>query len=72
MPRRSDHIRNLTPAMIEVLILASQGHSAPSTAETRGVTLDTIKHQRSTLMRRLGADNMTHAVAVAMRRGIIS
>lgn len=62
---------DLTPRMIEELQMAAAGHTARSAASVRGVSFDTVKHQRWFAIRRLGADNLPHAIAICFRRGIL-
>ena len=55
----------------EVLVAASHGLTRRETAEVLGTGDETVKEQRWTACRRLGARNITHAVAIAIRRGLI-
>ena len=61
----------LSAILIDVLQLAADGHSSPEIAAARGVTCHTIKRERTMIMDKLGADTITQAVAIALRRGII-
>lgn len=66
-----EHGKDLSPAMIRALQLAADGYDVSSTASDCGVSVHTIKKHRLSAMYRLGADNMIHAVAMAMRRGVV-
>jgi DNA-binding CsgD family transcriptional regulator len=61
----------LSPFEAEVLNMFAQGHGYESIAEDRGVTKETIKTQMKFVRDKLGANNTTHAVAIAIRRGVI-
>ncbi|MEV6547950.1 LuxR C-terminal-related transcriptional regulator [Streptomyces sp. NPDC051597] len=68
-------IRNrplLTPKRAEMLTLAANGHGDKQIARVMGCTLSTVKTQMRWTCRRLGVDDRTHAVAVALRLGLIS
>lgn len=60
-----------TEAEVRVLQAAAKGWSAPKTATSYGVSLETVKSQRASALKRLGARNITQAVAIAWREGII-
>ncbi len=61
----------LTSREQEVLRLFAEGHSYAEVAELLRVTVDTVRDHARKAMRRLGARNKAHAVALAIRRGII-
>ena len=61
----------MTPAMLHILALASEGLSKKQIAAERRTSESTVKHQCWYMFQVLGADNMAHAVALALRRGII-
>ena len=60
---------SLSPAEKHVLALAAEGYSTQESADMRGVSYETIKNQRADALRRLGARNTTHAVAICLRNG---
>ena len=62
---------NLTPKEIAILKSAADGLSYVQIANRCGVCRNTIKNHCSRIREKLGADNTTHAVAIALRRGII-
>lgn len=62
----------LTRTMIKVLQAAADGENVESTAAVLGVKKGTVHKHRAKLMKRMGADNMVHAVAMGMRRGYIT
>lgn len=49
----------------------SRGMTAPMAAEAMGITLETVKALLDQVRRRLRTKNTTHAVAEAIRRGLI-
>jgi DNA-binding CsgD family transcriptional regulator len=62
---------NLTPREREVLGWAAQGMSAAQTADILHIAKRTVDEHVQTAVRKLGALNRTHAVAIALREGII-
>lgn len=50
---------------------ASEGLSMPETAERNGRSVQTVKTHLDRARAALGARNVTHAVAIALRRGLI-
>lgn len=61
-----------TPAEIDVLTAAADGYSVPETALLLSKGETTVKNQLMRARLKLGARNTTHAVAIAMRRGLIA
>lgn len=66
VPRRA-----LTPRQIDVLALAADGCGSAEIAARLGVSANTVKTHLLGVYRRLGARNAAHAVALAMRAGIL-
>jgi LuxR family transcriptional regulator, quorum-sensing system regulator BjaR1 len=62
----------LTPREREVIAWAAQGKSAWEIGEILHITQRTAEEHLATAARKLGAVNRTHAVALAIRRKIIS
>ncbi|TFW16800.1 response regulator [Duganella callida] len=62
----------LTRREIEVLSLAAQGNSNKMIASRLGISEDTVKSYMSTLFGKLGANDRTHAVALALKSGLIA
>lgn len=60
-----------SPAQIEVLRLCADGLLAKQIATRRGVHVGTVKIQLHEIFERLGARNKAHAVAIAIRGGLI-
>ncbi|WP_342596104.1 response regulator transcription factor [Salinicola lusitanus] len=56
---------------VEVLRCIAQGQSNKAIARQLGLTEETIKAHVKNLIAKLDASNRTHAVAIALRRGII-
>jgi len=63
---------HLTPREIDVLTLAARGNSNKQIARHLGISDETVKSYMRTLFAKLGAADRTHAVALALRDGIIS
>jgi DNA-binding NarL/FixJ family response regulator len=61
----------LTPREVEVLALVAQGLANREIAAQLGTTEGTIKVHVQNILRRLGAQDRTHAVTIALRRGIV-
>jgi DNA-binding CsgD family transcriptional regulator len=61
----------LAPAELRALQLAADGESCESSGRLLGRGAGTIKNQRRSACEKLGADNTCHAVAQAIRRGLI-
>ena len=57
--------------MLEVLQLAANGLDSIRTARALDTKADTVRRQRSEAYVRMGAENAAHAVAMAMRQGMI-
>ncbi len=72
--RLAEHIVNpgLTPRELEVLRLMAGGHSNREIARTLFVTESTIKGHVNNIFSKLGVRHRTHAVTLALKRGIIS
>lgn len=64
--------QRITPAEKAVLYWAARGLSTRKTAEELGVSMETIKTQRKAAIYKLEARNTTHAVAIAVREGLIA
>lgn len=61
----------LTASELRVLICASEGMTGRETAEFLFNSEHTIRAHRKKLIKKLGAGNITGAVAIAMRAGVI-
>jgi two-component system NarL family response regulator len=72
--RLAEHIVNpgLTPRELEVLRLMAAGHSNREIARSLFVTESTIKGHVNNIFGKLGVRHRTHAVTLALQRGIIS
>jgi DNA-binding CsgD family transcriptional regulator len=62
----------LTRREIEVLTWSARGRNAAQVAKELGITKRTVDQHRQTILRKLQASNITHAVAVALTSGLIS
>ncbi len=64
--------RQVTAAELRALEGFSHGLGRTGTADALGVTLETVKTLTVRARRKLQAKDTTHAVAIAIRRGLIS
>jgi DNA-binding NarL/FixJ family response regulator len=64
--------RPLTAAEIDVLHCAADGLDAYETGDELEKSAETVKTQRRFVLAKLGAKNMTQAVAIAFRRRILA
>jgi DNA-binding NarL/FixJ family response regulator len=63
--------RDLSGREIEILQAAADGYSIAETAYIHHLTLHTVKDHRARILSALAARSTTHAVAIAMREGLI-
>jgi len=61
----------LTEREIGVLRLVAEGHSNKEIAEALFISEDTVKARMKSIMGKLGAEDRTHAVMIAIRRGFM-
>lgn len=61
----------LTPAEVSVLRLIADGNANKEIADRLCVSEDTVKSRVKNILSKLGANDRTHAVTIALRRGII-
>jgi DNA-binding NarL/FixJ family response regulator len=62
---------SLTPREIEVLEQAATGKSNKRIADQLGISEDTVKTHIRSILDKLGANDRTHAVTIALRRGFL-
>jgi DNA-binding CsgD family transcriptional regulator len=55
-----------------VLVFSASGFSRDETAQLLGLGPETVKTQRQSAQRKLGARNTAHAVALAFARGLLT
>ncbi|HXV62278.1 MAG TPA: response regulator transcription factor [Vicinamibacteria bacterium] len=69
----AEHVADdaLTPAEIQVLHLIAAGNANKQIADRLGTTEDTVKGRVRSILSKLGANDRTHAVTIALKRGII-
>jgi LuxR family quorum sensing-dependent transcriptional regulator len=63
--------KSLTAREREVMTWVAQGKSAREIAKILHITKRTVDEHVHSTVRKLGASNRTHAVAVALRGGVI-
>jgi two-component system, NarL family, response regulator len=61
----------LTPREVEVLSLVARGFGNKEVGDVLGTAPGTVKAHVQSILAKLGAKDRTHAVAIALRRGII-
>lgn len=61
----------LTPREVEVLTLVARGFGNKEVGDVLGTAAGTVKAHVQSILSKLGAKDRTHAVAIALRRGII-
>ena len=61
----------LSPRETEILECIAQGNSNRAVASTLGICNQTVKNHVSSIMRKLAANDRTHAVVLALRYGLI-
>ena len=64
--------RSLSEGEIEVLKLAGLGYSNRRIGESIGVPEETVKSRMKSILAKLSANDRTHAVMLALQRGIIA
>lgn len=64
-------LETLTPREIQVLQCVAMGKPNKQIAQELSISEDTIKGHLRSIMDKLGANNRTHAVTLAIQRGII-
>jgi DNA-binding NarL/FixJ family response regulator len=62
---------NLTQRELQVLALISGGLTTNQIGERLGISTKTVENRRQALFTKLGVQNQSHAVAVAMRTGLL-
>jgi len=70
--RADDRFARLTAREQEVTVLLAQGASAKSISQILGLSPRTVDCHASSIIRKLGARNRTHAVALAVHAGIVT
>jgi len=61
----------LTPREIDVLRLVARGNANKAIGAELALTEETVKSHIRSILAKLGANDRTHAVAIALKRGII-
>ena len=63
--------RTLSPRELEVLALVGEGLTSKAIGERLFVTEETVKSHVANVLTNLGARNRAHAVAIALRSGLL-
>jgi DNA-binding NarL/FixJ family response regulator len=61
----------LTPREIEVLRLIRDGHKNKQVADRLSISENTVNFHIKNIVDKLGANDRTHAVTIAVRRGML-
>lgn len=72
MEARSAPYDHLTAREVDVLKLVAQGQSNKKVGLTLAISEETVKTHMKSILPKLGANDRAHAVALALRRGVIS
>jgi len=64
-------IENISPRELQVMQSAARGESVKEAAHDLGLAIDTVKDHRNSARARLGARNVTHAVAMLVAAGLV-
>ena len=64
--------RGLSPRELDVLKFVSKGYANTEIAELLGVSHNTVKNHLKAIFEKMGAADRAEAVALALRRGVIS
>lgn len=64
-------IQQLTTSEIEVLQHAANGLGLKGTARAAGIPMHSVKDRRESARHKLGARNVTHAVAMLVAAGLV-
>jgi DNA-binding NarL/FixJ family response regulator len=70
-PPRRPRSRTLTERQLLVLRMSAQGRSMAEIARQLGVSVNTVKKHVELILLNLGAVNRMHAIAIAMREGLL-
>jgi DNA-binding NarL/FixJ family response regulator len=62
---------NLTQRELQVLALICGGHTTRQVSERLGISAKTVENRKQALFAKLGVQNQSHAVAIAMRTGLL-
>jgi DNA-binding NarL/FixJ family response regulator len=62
----------LSPREIEVLAEIGAGATTRAVAESLGISAKTVEHHKQRIFTKLGVQNQAHAVALAIRMGLLS
>ncbi|MFX0144663.1 MAG: response regulator [Candidatus Hodarchaeota archaeon] len=61
----------LSPRELELLQLVAEGHSNKAIGQRLSVSVNTVKYHMKNILQKLGAQNRTEAVMLAIRSGLI-
>jgi len=65
-------IPELTPRQMDILCSLGRGLSNPDIAKQLGIRRDRVKKHINAILEKLGAANRTEAVAIALRKHLLS
>ena len=70
-PESATASTTLTPRELEVLTLIASGHTAAEVAGQLGISPKTVENRKQSIFAKLAVQNQAHAVAVALRSGVL-
>ena len=71
-PEERARLAALSPRERQVLALIARGKSAKGIGTLLHISPRTVNLHAATIIRKLGADNRVHAVAIAVRAGLLT
>lgn len=69
--KKTDMGATLSARETEVLLYSAEGHSLKQIADMLSISADTVDTHSRNVVKKLGANNMKHAIALAFRGGLI-
>lgn len=63
-----NHVK-LSSREVQILVCTGRGMSTEETAQSVGLSTWTVKTHKARIMKKLDANNMTHAVVIALKDG---
>lgn len=70
--RLDERCANLTDCEVQVLGAIGAGATTRGVANLMGISPETVEDHKRRIFSKLGAQNKSHAVAVALRRGLLN
>jgi DNA-binding NarL/FixJ family response regulator len=71
LDHQNSKLRKLSPRELQVLQLVAAGHCSKDVAVTLGLTIETVRSYRKTMMQKLGVTNVAVLTAFAIANGAV-